>query len=223
MHKPDTIHLLTFHGLGVPKRSLPAGEQDYWLDPGFFRKILDRVSGLKDVAITFDDSNESDFEVALPALVERGMTASFFVVTDRIDKIGCLSTKQILTMAKSGMKIGSHGKAHRPWASLRPGELIPELAGSRATLEALLGQPVRSAACPYGSYNRRVLAALRRAGYEQVYTSDGGSARRNEWLSARNTIARRHTMEDVEATLSPPAAGAKALLRMLKRTIKRWR
>ena len=72
------------------------------------------------------------------------------------------------------MRIASHGLAHRPWRGLGATELAAELEGSRRLLEAAAGRPVTHAACPFGSYDRRVLHALREAGYERVFTSDGG-------------------------------------------------
>ena len=223
MQASKRVRILTFHGLGTPTRTLPAGEDNYWLDAGFYGEILDRVVGRPDVAITFDDSNLSDYEIAVPALVARRLKATFFVVSERIDQPGFLTRGQIDDMVRAGMGIGSHGTQHRPWATLAAKDLHEELNASRATLEDLLGSPVREAACPYGSYNRRVLNALRAAGYQRVYTSDKGQARTDEWLSARNTIMRTHTIPAVEHILHSSVTGIPALLRSLKLTIKRYR
>lgn len=223
MYDPNIIKILTFHGLGAPGHTLPAGEENYWLEGSFFEEILDFVKNRPDVLITFDDSNLSDFEIALPALVKRKLKATFFVVSERINQPWYLTSAQILEMAQAGMGIGSHGTQHRPWATLNPKELEQELNGSKSTLENLLGCPVSEAACPYGSYNRHVLRGLRAAGYLRIYTSDNGSAHREEWLSARNTIRKVHTIKHVEHVLKPPANGLPALLRSVKLTLKRWR
>jgi peptidoglycan/xylan/chitin deacetylase (PgdA/CDA1 family) len=42
------------------------------------------VTGERRIWITFDDGLLDNYEVAFPALVEAGMTATFFVVTDRV-------------------------------------------------------------------------------------------------------------------------------------------
>ncbi|HEY4245836.1 MAG TPA: polysaccharide deacetylase family protein [Lacunisphaera sp.] len=223
MHNANIIRILTFHGLGSPKRPLPTGEDNYWLDPVFYEEILDTVKGRSNVMITFDDSNVSDFEIAVPALIKRQLKASFFIVSERIDQPGSLTRDQIVEMARCGMTIGSHGTQHRRWAILTPKELRDELTDSRIALEKIVGTDVREAACPYGSYNRRVLKALKRAGYSRVYTSDGGVAHSEEWLSARNTITRNHTMRDVERMLESKKTGIPSVLRSLKLTLKRWR
>ena len=75
------------------------------------------------------------------------------------------------------------------------------------------------AACPFGSYDRRVLRALRRTGYRHVYTSDRGLARRGDWLQARNTVQRADGAE----LLGPILASQGALRRRARLTAKRWR
>jgi peptidoglycan/xylan/chitin deacetylase (PgdA/CDA1 family) len=216
----STIYILTFHGLGNPERDLPEGEGNFWLDKSFFEAILDRVKERPDVRITFDDSNSSDFRIALPALSRRRLRAAFFVVSERIDQPGFLTSEEVRTLANSGMAIGSHGKRHRRWAWLNPGELYEELNESRAKLESLLGQKVREAACPFGSYNRAVFRGLRAAGYEGVYTSDGGPSRVGEWVSARNTIVRSHTLRDVQRIIDSKQSGLVSMIRMSKFALK---
>lgn len=218
----NAIYILTFHGIGIPERALPDGENNYWLDPSFFEAILDCVKEHPEVRITFDDSNSSDFTIALPALVERTLHATFFVVSERIDQPGFLTTEQLRTLARSGMTIGSHGTHHRRWAQLNTCQLYAELHGSRTKLETMLGQTVREAACPFGSYSRRVLRGLRNAGYERVYTSDQGPAKPDEWVSARNTVMRSHTLRDVGSALGTKPHGLSGLGRRLKLKLKQW-
>ncbi len=117
------------------------------------------------------------------------------------------------------MRIGSHGMRHRAWRGLDDAALGEELVAAKQELERVLGAPVTEAACPFGSYDRRVLAALRRAGYRHVFTSDRGAARRGEWLQARNTI---HAGDDGE-TVRGVLARRDSLGRRAKLTAKRWR
>lgn len=202
------ICVLNFHGLGAPARRLPEGEDDFWLDAQFFESILDVVRGRPEVRITFDDSNSSDYEIALPALLKRGMRATFFVVTERIGSSGFLSAQQVQQLDRAGMMIGSHGTRHRPWALLGASDLYCELNESRETLQGVVGKTVQEAACPFGSYNRRVLRALCAAGYVRVFTSDDGLARSDDWVLPRNTIERRHSLSMVARLLRPSRLSA---------------
>ena len=117
------------------------------------------------------------------------------------------------------MTVGTHGLRHRPWRSLDDRELEEEL-GARETIAAAAGRPVEEAACPFGDYDRRVLRALRQAGFRRVYTVDEGPSRPGDWLQARHTI--RDT--DTPTSLERLALGnGRGLGRSLKTAVKRWR
>ncbi len=213
---------LTFHGLGEPKRELPDGEDAYWVEPGFFAAVLDHVKGRENIQITFDDANESDYTIALPLLRARNLKARFFVVADRIDQKGFLSSKQIQTMCAEGMRIENHGMRHARWRGLPKTELYEELVESRDIIQRVVQQPITEAACPFGSYDRNAFRMLRERGYSRVYTSDGGLASGEAWIQPRNTIMRHHKLEHVEQLMTM-TGGVKKLWRDFKMTVKRWR
>ena len=77
---------------------------------------------------------------------------------------------------------------HRSWRQLDPGAARRELVDAKDRIEQLIGRRVRAAACPYGAYGRRTLQQARRAGFDALYTSDGGLGRSPDWLCVRNTV-----------------------------------
>ncbi len=216
---------LNFHGIGEPQRALEPGEAPYWVSPGQFEQILDQVAGAPDPSafvITFDDSNLSDHDIALPALTARGLTARFFVLTGRIGQAGSLDAEHINALQKAGMTIGSHGIDHVIWPTLDKATLEQELRGSRAVLEDICGQPVTEAGIPFGRYDARVLRALRAAGYTAAWSSDGGRYRRQAFLRPRTSLRGDMPDEMMQAVMS----GGMPLLRRLRRTLgmvrRRW-
>jgi peptidoglycan/xylan/chitin deacetylase (PgdA/CDA1 family) len=186
--RPARRLILTFHGIGDPPPHVAGSERDVWVDRDRFEATLDAVAGRPDVLLTFDDGNRSDVEVALPELGRRGLTAAFFVVADRLDAPGYLTSGELTQLADAGMTIGSHGFRHTSWRRLGQSELRDDLDRARLALAGVLERPVTVASCPFGEYDRRVLRQLRRLGHERVYTSDGGSARAGAWVQARNTV-----------------------------------
>lgn len=220
---PREIFILNLHGIGTPRKELPASEHNVWISEAQFEMLLDQIKDRGDVELTFDDSNESDWTRALPALRSRGLKAQFFVVVDRIGQPGYLSRSQLLQLIGAGMKIGSHGLKHRRWAGLNRRELNDELVEAKRRLEQNIGAAVDRAACPFGSYNRRVLQDLRRAGFKCVYTSDGGTAQPEAFLQPRTSVVRTFDTESLRQLLSDRPAGAGALWRQLKLAIKRSR
>jgi peptidoglycan/xylan/chitin deacetylase (PgdA/CDA1 family) len=214
--------VLNVHGLGEPPRHMSPREAKVWIAPSTFDRILDAVAGREDVMLTFDDGNVSDVEIALPRLVARGMTATFFPVVGTLDQPGFLRGPDVSALVDAGMRIGCHGMRHRPWPDLEPDELYEELVLARQQLEGIAELPVTEAACPFGRYDRSVLAALRRAGYQRVFTSDGGSASSSAWLVPRNSLIRGQDHASVERLLSGERWSV-ALPRRARRLVKRWR
>jgi peptidoglycan/xylan/chitin deacetylase (PgdA/CDA1 family) len=215
---------LTFHGIGEPGRPLETGEADTWVSRQRFEAVLDAAAERADVRVTFDDGNKSDVEHALPALQQRGLTGTFFVVAGRLDSPGFIDADDVRTLAAAGMTIGCHGMTHRPWRTLSDEALADELVAARRMLEEVVRRPVTRAACPFGSYDRRVLRALRRSEYREVHTSDRGMARADDWLQVRNTV---HAGDDA-GLLERILAGEQrrphtALLRRTRLAVKRWR
>jgi peptidoglycan/xylan/chitin deacetylase (PgdA/CDA1 family) len=197
---------VSFHGVGVPPGSpREPGEHDYWVGRDPFLAILDELRGRNDVRLSFDDGNASDAEVALPALLERGMTADFFVVAGRLGVSGNLDAAGVRALLAAGMTVGTHGMKHRSWRRLGDEELRVELVEAReAIADAAGGATVDAAALPLGQYDRRVLAALRKAGYRIVYSSDARRARAGAWFQPRYSIRAGDTLDSIrESVLSP--------------------
>jgi peptidoglycan/xylan/chitin deacetylase (PgdA/CDA1 family) len=214
---------LTFHGVGEPPRPLDPGEADVWVSEGRFLSLLDVAASRDNVRITFDDGNASDLEIALPALRERGLRATFFLVAGRLGEPGFVDARGVRRLASAGMGIGCHGMRHRPWRGLGEGALHEELVQAKARLEEIVERPVSAAACPFGSYDRRVLHMLRRSGYRHVYTSDRGTARPEAFLQARNSVGPGDEPDLLPRIVSLDRRISSALPRRVKLAVKRWR
>jgi|SRR5277367_929152 len=213
---------LNFHGLGEPPDSIVAAERNVWVPDEWLEAIVD-AAPRHEVGVTFDDGNASDVQQVLPALTEREMTARFFPLTGRIDTAGYLSAEDIAELSAAGMRIGSHGLHHRDWRTLGDAELHDELTLSRHTLGEIIDGEVTEAACPFGSYDRRVLRALRAAGYRRVFTSDGGPHAIGSWLSSRTTVNRNRPLQDWLDLASAGARRPLGPLQLGKRLYKRVR
>jgi peptidoglycan/xylan/chitin deacetylase (PgdA/CDA1 family) len=213
---------LTFHGIGDPPAAVDASERDVWLSEADFAACLDAIRTLPEATVSFDDGNASDLRIALPALRERDLRATFFVVAARLGKPDYLSAEDLGILREAGMTIGLHGMHHQRWRGLPDDELDEEIAVARRLLEEAAGAPLVTAACPFGAYDRRVLARLRQAGFVTVFTSDGGWATNGAWLQARNTLRAGDDDAAVAALAADDGAAARAK-HTLKTFAKRWR
>lgn len=185
--------------------------------------MLDLARCFDHVELTFDDGNISDFEIALPALQQRQLVATFFICSGRLHDPDYLDGQRVRELFANGMKIGSHGVAHKSWRGLDDSALDHELLSSRSVLENLVDSEVASAACPFGAYDRRVLKGLRRAKYHRIYTSDGGVSYVGHWLQARTTIGRHPDTAQLERFLRTGSGAFQQMLINTRKFIKRLR
>ncbi|MCX6022563.1 MAG: polysaccharide deacetylase family protein, partial [Chloroflexi bacterium] len=138
---------------------------------------LDGVAPLpaKSVVLTFDDGDLDNCQVGYRALLRRGMTGTFFIVTGLLGGAEHMNWDQVKEMAAGGMEMQAHGKQHLDMSRMSATALRDQLAGSRAELERRLGLPVRIFAYPAGRYSADTIAALKAAGYRAALTTRLGS------------------------------------------------
>lgn len=213
--------ILNFHGVGTPGRALEPGEAPYWIEADRFEEIVRLIRAApRRVGITFDDGNASDLEICAPILARNGLAARFFVLAGRLGTAGSLAAADLRRLQEMGFEIGSHGHDHVDWRRLDgadgPGE-AHELVTARETIAAACGRPVDQAAIPFGSYDRGVLARLRRHGYASAHTSDGGDAGAGTaghgFVVPRNSVRADMSLDGIRDIL----AGRESPARQLRR------
>ena len=221
--KGNRTIVFNFHGLGELKPCGQDDPDDYQLTADQFAEILDVLKTRPWVRITFDDSLESDVAIALPLLRRAGVRAEFFILAGKLDQPGHLSRESVAELVKAGMLIGSHGMDHRDWTMIDDIGLRTELVEARQRIADVASQAVRSVACPFGAYDRRVLAALRKQGFSRVYTSDGGYAYDRRWLQPRNTVKAHHDARTVAAIADHGWSFSQRIVQGTKRLYKSLR
>ena len=190
------IHIC-FHGIGTCVSEREPGEARYWMAEEVFLGVLDAVHGLDHVALSFDDGNRSDVDIALPALRERGLRATFFPLAGRLDDPASLNASDLRELRAAGMSIGTHGWRHVPWRALSSADAHREFVEARLALEEASGAQITTAALPLGRYDRTSLGGLKRTGYRAVYTSDRFPSRPTSWLQARYSVSSDDTLTSV--------------------------
>jgi peptidoglycan/xylan/chitin deacetylase (PgdA/CDA1 family) len=91
-----------------------------------------------------------------------------------------MTSSQVQALHKSGMQIGAHTVSHPILTRLTADDARKEIAGSRATLEALLDAPVKSFAYPNGKagddYSDEHAALVRDVGFAYALSTNPGAA-----------------------------------------------
>ncbi len=191
----NRLVILMYHALYEDERGLqeiPSEDRPYALSTAEFAAHLDllQASGVPiadphrlelgddlepGIMLSFDDGHASHTELALPLLVERGLTAVFFVTTGFVNaRPGYCSWQQIERLCQAGMTVGGHGHTHRFLSDLSDTELANELSQSRSLLEDALGRSITQLSFPGGRHDSRSERAARAAGYRVLYGSRVG-------------------------------------------------
>lgn len=151
------------------------------------------------VAITFDDGRADNFSEALPELVARSMSATFFVITSRIDSPGYVTWEQLREMRNAGMSIQSHTETHPFLSELAVVDVRRELTASRHALDEALSQRTTTLALPNGDPPRGWTAAeFGAVGFRWVASSEFGPNRGFPWRIRRYTVRRSTTLDEFE-------------------------
>lgn len=160
-----------------------------------FLEWLDGGPALPDGAmlVTFDDGFKGVREHALPVMESLGWPFTVFLVSDLIGgedvwtrasnpagvTYSLLDVQDIQDMQRRGVSFHSHTRSHASLPTLDETQLTDQLAGSRTSLAALLGQNVPYLAYPFGHLDERVEAATRQAGYRAAFSTQPGFNRRD--------------------------------------------
>jgi peptidoglycan/xylan/chitin deacetylase (PgdA/CDA1 family) len=149
---------------------------DWIKDNGFntvtVEQILDHLKyGVelpeKAINLRFDDGHVDMWPV-YQELKKREMTATFYVVTRRLE----LLPEQWRQIDQDGFEVAAHTRTHPDLRGVR--DLADEITGSKLDLEAMLGHPVRTFAYPYGKYGPAITKVAQDSGFELAVTTDGG-------------------------------------------------
>lgn len=123
--------------------------------------------------ITFDDGGRSAFTTIADILEEQGWRGHFFVTAGYVGHRTFMSRDQIRELHRRGHVIGSHSLSHPPRMSRCSwNEMIEEWSVSVKILSDILGERVRVASVPGGSYSKQVARAASKSGIEILFTSE---------------------------------------------------
>ena len=175
--------ILTYHSIDDSRSPISIGRETFerhvrWLASGKVRvttveELLRMPEGSDAVAITFDDAFENVAKIAAPMLLDAGLTATVFAVSDHagrtnawggvsqsgIPVLPLMNWTTLRRLADSGFALGAHSRTHPDLTSVDARTLADEIVGSVDTIEGNTGIRPRVFAYPYGRANQGVAAA----------------------------------------------------------------
>lgn len=130
----------------------------------------------KAVIITVDDGYVDIYENAFPVLQAYGLKATFFIITDYVDRGAApyATWAMLEEMANAGMRLEPHTKTHPDLRDRDQNFLVWEILGSQETLAAHIGYTPRYFAYPAGRYDDLVLQIVEQLDFWGAVTTAGG-------------------------------------------------
>jgi peptidoglycan/xylan/chitin deacetylase (PgdA/CDA1 family) len=184
-NRPTAVPVLMYHVVADPRGDAPYPE--LFVNPGDFRRQMDWLARhgyravtlravwdhwhrgaplpRRPVVVTFDDGYRSVIRSALPTMHERRWPGVLNLAVKNLHVRGGLNERQVRRLLRAGWELDAHSVSHPDLTSLGAAQLEHEVAGSRRELRRRFGVPVDFFCYPSGRYDRRVIAAVRRAGF----------------------------------------------------------
>lgn len=111
------------------------------------------------ISLTFDDGWQTQYDRAFPLMQARGMTGTFYVITDKIrdysSNTNVMTLAELHTLQNYGFEIGSHSKTHTSLTTLTDAQIVTECSVSKQVLQSN-GFTAENFAFPWGAYNDHV-------------------------------------------------------------------
>jgi len=213
------VPILMYHYLSVPPRGADIYRRDLSVSPNLFARHLDSMleAGyqtislyeltmhltigaplpVKPVVITFDDGYLDSYENAYPLLLERGMTATFFVSPEFIEfqRPEYANWNMLREMYASGMSIEAHGLNHRSLKNRDVDFLAWQALASIQAIEREIGRRPRFVSYPAGEYDNLTIEVFQNSHFWAGVTTVQGTTQRSETLFRLQRVRVRNTTQ----------------------------
>ncbi len=135
-----------------------ASEESYEASVWFDDLAIFETADTPVVSISFDDGRLSQYQYAKPILDKYGLTATAYIIPERLGSSSFLTQEQVDELAAAGWDISGHGE--NSLTELSGQELDEELRAIRAYLDKYAYKGAENFAYPGGAYNDDVIGAV---------------------------------------------------------------
>jgi peptidoglycan/xylan/chitin deacetylase (PgdA/CDA1 family) len=123
----------------------------------------------KPVMLTFDDTDLSQYLLALPELNKAGFKGVFFIMTVSLNRPGYMSREQVKDLAQQGHVIGSHTWDHQNVKKLKDEDWAIQIDKPNKQLQEITGSPVKYFAYPFGLWDPHSVSEIKKRGFNAAF------------------------------------------------------
>ena len=217
------VPLLMYHVIGEPRAGAPYPElyvsssdfagQMRWLERHGYsvvtlRAVWKHWHGRSDlpvrpIVITFDDGYRGTATRAAPTLAAHGWPGVLNLDLSNVKASEGFGENRIRRLVAAGWELDSHTLTHPDLTTVDAGRLRREVAGSRMAIHKRFGVQAAFFCYPSGRFDKRVVNAVKAAGYLGATTTIYGLAdRRDPYRMARVRINRSDGVDGFASKLT---------------------
>jgi peptidoglycan/xylan/chitin deacetylase (PgdA/CDA1 family) len=123
----------------------------------------------KPVMLTYDDTDEEQYSIAVPEMNKYGFKGVYFIMTISINRPRYMSKEQIKSLSDSGHAIESHTWDHHMVTKYTPTDWDMQLSKPEKTLNDITGKKPTYFAYPFGLWNQAAIPELKSHGYKMAF------------------------------------------------------
>lgn len=124
----------------------------------------------KPVMITFDDTREEQYRLAVPEMNKYGFKGVYFIMTISINRPKYMTKEKIKNLSDTGHGIGTHSWDHHMVTKYVGKDWENQLAKPKKKLEDITGKTIPYFAYPDGIWNHASIAEIKKNGYQLAFS-----------------------------------------------------
>lgn len=176
----------------------------------------------KSFVITIDDGYKNILAIK-KNLKNLGIKPTLFILSDSLNantgELGVdkqlLQKEEILSLINDGWIIGSHSATHSDFNNLDETQIIREIKDSKSNLEKELGIKIKYFSYPKGRYSKKIIKAVKEAGYSLSVSMDDGfiNASSDRFSIPRVGVDKTHKLWEFPMIFSPSVVLVRGILK----------
>lgn len=124
----------------------------------------------KPVMLTYDDTDDDQYNIAYPEMKKYGFKGVFFIMTVSLNRPKYMSREQIKELSDNGNVIESHTWDHHMFTKYKTEQdWATQIDKPKKQIEELTGKPAVYFAYPYGLWNKEGIPDLKKRGVKAAY------------------------------------------------------
>jgi peptidoglycan/xylan/chitin deacetylase (PgdA/CDA1 family) len=150
-----------------------------WADSGYHTILPDQLYNYltkgaplpsKPFMITYDDTDDDQFNIAYPEMEKYGFKGVYFIMTVSLNRPKYMTREQIKQLADAGNVVASHTWDHHLFTQYKtPEDWATQVDKPKKQIEDITGKPANYFAYPYGVWNKEGIPELKKRGIKAAF------------------------------------------------------